>query len=96
MSEPQKKAVWLWIVAAIIILPLLYLASFGPACLLVDRNLLSISILVKVFRPCLVIMVYGPEPVSSVFWSWASACGGENLTQKVLSELFSEPGTWPR
>jgi len=32
MSEERKRAVWPWIAAQIIGLPVLYVASFGPAC----------------------------------------------------------------
>ena len=34
MSEDDRKLVWPWIVAAAIILPVVYVAAFGPACCL--------------------------------------------------------------
>src|SRR5258708_2397178 len=32
MSDDRKKPIWPWIVALLIGLPVLYVASFGPAC----------------------------------------------------------------
>ena len=32
MSDDRKKPVWPWIVALLIGVPVLYVASFGPAC----------------------------------------------------------------
>ena len=32
MSDDRKKPLWPWIVALLIGLPVLYVASFGPAC----------------------------------------------------------------
>jgi hypothetical protein len=32
MSDDRKKPLWTWIVALVIGLPVLYVASFGPAC----------------------------------------------------------------
>src|SRR5262245_7401247 len=38
MSEPKKSPVWPWIVALLIGLPVLYVASFGPACWIASRS----------------------------------------------------------
>jgi hypothetical protein len=37
MSNDRKKPLWPWIVALLIGLPVLYAASFGPACWLTGR-----------------------------------------------------------
>jgi hypothetical protein len=37
MTEDRQKPVWAWIVALLIGLPVLYVASFGPACWLDER-----------------------------------------------------------
>jgi hypothetical protein len=37
MSDDRKKPLWPWIVALLVGLPVLYVASFGPACWLADR-----------------------------------------------------------
>ena len=41
MSEERKKSVWPWIVALLIGLPVLYVASFGPACWWYQKTELS-------------------------------------------------------
>ncbi len=41
MSDDRKKSVWPWIVALVIGLPVLYVASFGPACWLTSRGWIS-------------------------------------------------------
>ena len=38
MSEERKTPFWPWIVALLIGLPILYVASFGPACWLTNRS----------------------------------------------------------
>jgi len=37
MSEDRKKPLWPWIVALVIVLPVLYVASFGPLCWYAER-----------------------------------------------------------
>jgi hypothetical protein len=38
MSEDRKQPLWPWIVALLIGLPVLYVASFGPACWIGSRD----------------------------------------------------------
>ena len=38
MSNERKKAVWPWIAALLLGLPVLYVGSFGPACWIVARH----------------------------------------------------------
>jgi len=38
MSEERKKAVWPWTAVLLIALPVLYVASFGPACWLASKT----------------------------------------------------------
>jgi len=39
MSEVRKKPVWPWIVGVLVVVPVLYVLSFGPACWLGSREL---------------------------------------------------------
>ena len=48
MSD-DRKPLWPWIVALLIGLPVVYVASFGPACWLADRHLMSFRIVVQGF-----------------------------------------------
>lgn len=88
MSEERKTHVWLWIAALLIGLPVLYVASFGPACFLVDRQILRMSVFSLGFKPCLDIVLHGPELVKNVLWSWAEICGGEDTLWYFLEELI--------
>ena len=51
MSEERKKPVWPWIVALLIGLPVLYVASFGPACWISSRLNSGSSAVSCVYRP---------------------------------------------
>jgi len=51
MSEERRKAVWQWIAAIVIGLPVLYIASFGPACWLADRKWLPDTLPATIYRP---------------------------------------------
>jgi hypothetical protein len=38
MGDERKKTLWPWIVAMLIAVPVLYVASFGPACWITSRQ----------------------------------------------------------
>jgi hypothetical protein len=49
-----------WMAVAVAVLPVLYVASFGPACWAVGRGILSAEHAVIVFRPIVVATFKGP------------------------------------
>jgi hypothetical protein len=51
MSDDRKKSLWLWIVALLIGLPVLYVASFGPACQLADRGIIPDTATTTLYHP---------------------------------------------
>src|SRR5579872_2484163 len=51
MTDERKKAVWPWIAALLIGLPVLYIASFGPACWITSRLDGAHSIFNAVYAP---------------------------------------------
>jgi hypothetical protein len=61
MSEDGKKPLWPWIAALLIGLPVLYVASFGPACWLIATE-------DHVAGPSDVMVVYWP--LGRAAWSW--------------------------
>ena len=90
MSDNRKKPLWPWIVALLIGLPVLYVASFGPACGLVEHELLPRSILRGLpYKPCLLLSINLPRPISGVAqecicfcdggWEWGCAIADEKL-----------------
>jgi len=70
MSE-EPKAVWAWAVALLIGIPLLYVASFGPACWLADREIIPS---VEFYRPLAQIVAKSPGPVRDAY-CWYAGCG---------------------
>lgn len=51
MSEERKRTVWPWIVALLVGLPVLYVASFGPACWLVGQKIIEPERVATYFSP---------------------------------------------
>src|SRR5262245_48081878 len=51
MSDDRKKSVWPWIVALLIGLPVLYVASFGPACWITSHANVGAPPIPAVYRP---------------------------------------------
>jgi hypothetical protein len=76
MSEEQKPQIWPWIAAPTILVPALYVASFGPACALVDYGKLPPCAFKTTFGPCLHLAVGGPWPLPALLQTWADAWDG--------------------
>jgi len=51
MNEKRKKRVWPWIVALVISLPVVYVASFGPGCWIAGRIPGMSQRLLVIYRP---------------------------------------------
>ena len=69
MTDDRKKPLWPWTVALLIGLPVLYVATFGPACWLTHRGVVTGRISRWLFAPVECTMIRGPECVSSsLFW----------------------------
>ena len=51
MNSAGKKPLWPWIVAVLIGLPVLYVASFGPACQMTDRGFIPRAFTITLYRP---------------------------------------------
>jgi hypothetical protein len=66
MSEEQRESVWQWIVAMLIGLPLLYVASFGPACWICWRRQWESPTLSVAYAPIIWLMQNGPDPVRAL------------------------------
>jgi hypothetical protein len=65
MSEAKKKAgVWPWIVALLIGLPVLYLASFGPAFWITGRLNWGARLVPVVYKP-IIFSVQNSEAIRS-------------------------------
>src|SRR5215469_3946082 len=63
MSETSKKpgvACWATVMLVAVLAPILYVASFGPACWLFDRGLVPISLLHRAYFPAMRMSADGP------------------------------------
>src|SRR5262245_191370 len=84
----ERQPLWPWIVALLIGLPLLYVASFGAACALIERDVLPMSVLdAPVFSPCLNLATDGPGPVRTVVTTFVGYCGGGDVLARKTFEL---------
>jgi len=72
MSEERTRAIWPWIVAVLVGLPVLYVASFGPACWIAARTG-GEGMLKFGYWPVGRIAYRGPSAIGAVIESYASA-----------------------
>src|SRR5258708_10231235 len=71
MSEERKRTIWPWVAALLVGLPMMYVASFGPACWLVDHGYLAARPIAKTYLPIVRIL----EDDSSVGSAANAYCG---------------------
>jgi hypothetical protein len=62
MSDKRKKSVWPWIVALLVGLSALYVASFGPACWISSRTDSGAKIVDRVYQPLMRLWWRGAIP----------------------------------
>ena len=76
MSDERKNArVWPWILALLIGLPVLYVASFGPACWMTMRLNLPSEVINVGYRPIVWSFDQMPREIRD-FAMWYSEVGG--------------------
>jgi hypothetical protein len=99
MSEERKKPVWPWIAAVLIGLPVLYVASFGPACWIASRTGVCMSMLPVVYRPMTALLVID-DSVAEVTRrisrppAWTSNGDGTFSFTSPPSAIFFYPRGW--
>jgi hypothetical protein len=76
--------------AVTLCLPLLYVASFGPACWLADKELLPFDPVESAFIPIVQLAMDGPEPFRPAILWYASICGGEDAAARMDGNLWWE------
>jgi hypothetical protein len=89
MSD-DRKPVWPWIVALLIGLPVLYVASFGPACWLESRGYVDADTVGPTYWP--IVALYSSWriiPVSEAIYWYATIGVPENGTASMR-----EPGIY--
>jgi hypothetical protein len=77
MTDNHKKALWPWIVALLIGLPVLYVASFGPACWVVEQSALPRAEITLIYSPLIrAAWSLRPNPFSKGLRKYAMICDG--------------------
>jgi hypothetical protein len=76
-KRQQGPLLWLagrsrrfWIVTLLLLLPALYVVSFGPACWLCNNRYLDGEIAWLIYRPITWLVVRGPAPIRRAIWWW--------------------------
>src|SRR5262249_14434636 len=77
MTDERKTRVWSWIVALLIALPVMYVASFGPACWLCENRTLNQQSAWIAFRPLTWLCAHGPKPVRASLRQYARTFGDQ-------------------
>src|SRR5262249_25893692 len=88
MSHDRKKASpWPWIVALLIGLPVLYVASFGPACWLFGRGILPCELTIDAYRP-LIHLSFSQAPISG-WLRWYARSGDRQYDPRMTARSVS-------
>src|SRR6185369_5046580 len=81
--DTSRKSLWPKVVAtAVVVLPVLYVASFGPVCWLVGHGKMNSAIPGRIYRP-----LYSRYSVGAIFWYG-------NLWDQSGARLLAEEWKW--
>ncbi|MSR56162.1 MAG: hypothetical protein EXS05_00575 [Planctomycetaceae bacterium] len=92
MPTPRKPTAGFWIVVAAVVLPVLYVLSFGPACWISSRAQPSGEIVSVIYRPLIEAMtddsdwIRTPDWIRPALWKYASL-----KTKYSVAVTTSEP-----
>ena len=86
----ERKPLWPWIATLLIGLPVLYLASFGPACWLNERGVLGAAAVSAIYSPVLATAENGRLPKAL---DWYARLGA---TPDDFPFVFDKTITWTR
>ena len=65
MTNSRKPSGWFWLVVLLTVAPIIYVLSFGPACLLVEKDMLPIVRTAEFYRPLVCGVVCDFRPVAA-------------------------------
>jgi len=77
MSDRKPRPLWPLLTAALIGLPVLYVASFGPACWLLGRDLCDTRLITVGYAPILSVYSNGPMSIRKGIWWYCECCDAE-------------------
>jgi hypothetical protein len=73
-----KRSLWSWIVAALIGLPALYVASFGPVARLAREGIVDEKLVAPFYSPLFIVVDHCPEWVEGALVRYLMVCGVDN------------------
>jgi hypothetical protein len=87
MSEERKPAIWPWIVALLIGLPVLYVASFGPACWFCARTQCGNRFVGTAYQPIISAMIFNTLKLRHpILWYMRLGCGDRELNLPISGD----------
>lgn len=73
----DRKPLWPFLTATLVGVPVLYVASFGPACWAVDRGFVQSYFVGPVYAPLARVVVRGcPEQMGHALWVYGKLASG--------------------
>lgn len=91
-TDRKKPGAAFWATLGLVVLLVVYPLSFGPACWLADKDLVSATDVKHVYRPIVVWMLSPNLPLHSLISRYAVWCGGE-MTVIGFIESHSRRGS---
>src|SRR5262245_30934432 len=82
--DAKPRRLWPWIVVALIGLPALYVASFGPACWMANRGAVDLRKVADVHEPLVRYANRFPANWMSAAVKWYATIGAWNGTDSTL------------
>jgi hypothetical protein len=79
MTDRKKPGWAFWAVVVLVALPVLYVASFGPACWLARDHLISDDVAVDTYRPLIHVANCGPSRIRRVVATYSGGRGNSDL-----------------
>jgi hypothetical protein len=78
MTDRKKPGVAFWATVALVVVLVGYPLSFGPACWLMYREMLTPEDVYCAYRPVISAAWSGPSAVRRAVFSYAKWCGGDD------------------
>jgi hypothetical protein len=70
-----------WTLASVVCLPMLYVLTFGPVCLLCERGVVPQRAAWIAFRPLTWLCAHGPDPLGNFIRHYAESCGDQRRVE---------------
>ena len=86
-SSRKKPGVAFWATVVVVVALAAYPLSFGPACYLCEKNILSQKAAWIIFRPITWLARASPAPVSRLIVAYAELCGDRRRVERLQMRL---------